>query len=359
MEYTTLGSTDVEVSRICLGCMSFGDPDWRPLDPGEEYGHDLVERALELGINFFDTANMYSRGESERVLEEALEGHREEAVVATKVFFQMREDDPNSGGLSRKTVEQELDASLDRLGIDTVDLYQTTAGTTTPQSRRRWPPSTTPSAAGRPATSAPPRCGHQLAEALYRADHLGYERFATMQNHYSLAYREEEREMLPLCAKEDVGVIPWSPPAGGYLACPHEAYETTERGEGHDREELPYTAGWRSDQRARTGGGRRARGVDSPDSAGVVAPQGLGGRAYRRHLLHRTPRSSRGGRRHLAVGFRHRVPRGAVRTGACLGPRVRPSVQVRSARMWSCRLSSSPGSMYWNQTLRTSSERSS
>ena len=116
MEYTTLGSTGIEVSRICLGCMSFGDPDWREWVRGEEFGHELVERALDLGINFFDTANMYSRGESERVLGDALEGRREESVVATKVFFRMDDDDPNSGGLSRKTVEQELDASLDRLG---------------------------------------------------------------------------------------------------------------------------------------------------------------------------------------------------------------------------------------------------
>ena len=116
MEYTTLGSTGIEVSRICLGCMSFGDPDWREWVRGEEFGHELVERAIDLGINFFDTANMYSRGESERILGDALEGRREESVVATKVFFRMDDDDPNSGGLSRKTVEQELDASLDRLG---------------------------------------------------------------------------------------------------------------------------------------------------------------------------------------------------------------------------------------------------
>jgi hypothetical protein len=125
MEYTTLGSTGIEVSRLCLGCMSFGDPDWREWVKGEEFGHELVERARDLGINFFDTANMYSRGESERILGDALEGHREESVVATKVFFKMRDGDPNSGGLSRKTIEQELDASLDRLGMDTLDLYQT------------------------------------------------------------------------------------------------------------------------------------------------------------------------------------------------------------------------------------------
>jgi hypothetical protein len=114
MEYTTLGSTGIEVSRICLGTMSFGDPDWREWVRGEDYGHELVERAIDLGINFFDTANMYSRGVSERVLGDALQGHREKAVVATKGYFQMDDDDPNSGGLSRKALEQELTNSLDR-----------------------------------------------------------------------------------------------------------------------------------------------------------------------------------------------------------------------------------------------------
>jgi len=124
MEYTTLGDTGMEVSRICLGCMSFGSSDWRPwvLDPEE--GREIIERAVDLGINFFDTANMYSNGESERVLGDALEGRRDESVVATKCYFQMDDDDPNSGGLSRKAIEQELENSLDRLGMDTVDLYQ-------------------------------------------------------------------------------------------------------------------------------------------------------------------------------------------------------------------------------------------
>jgi len=233
MEYTTLGSTGIEVSRICLGCMSFGDPDWREWVRGEAFGHDLVERAVDLGINFFDTANMYSHGESERVLGDALEGRREESVVATKGYFQMREADPNSGGLSRKTIEQELDASLDRLGMDTVDLYQT----------HRWdddtPIGTTMGALDDAVRRGKARhvgassmWAHQLAAALQASDHLGLERFATMQNHYNLVYREEEREMLPLCAREGVGVIPWSPLAGGYLARPHEEREATTRGEG-------------------------------------------------------------------------------------------------------------------------------
>ncbi|MUV86525.1 aldo/keto reductase [Natronomonas sp. CBA1123] len=242
MEYTTLGSTGMEVSRLCLGCMSFGDSDWREWVKGEEFGHELVERARDLGINFFDTANMYSRGESERILGDALEGHREESVVATKCFFRMRDDDPNSGGLSRKAIEQELDASLDRLGMDTIDLYQI----------HRWDYDTPIEQTLRAMTDAVRRgkvrhigassmWAHQLAESLYTSDAEDLERFATMQNHYNLVYREEERETLPLCEKEGLGVVPWSPMARGYLTRPHEEYMSTKRAETDDyAQEHPY-----------------------------------------------------------------------------------------------------------------------
>ncbi|AUV81582.1 aldo/keto reductase [Salinigranum rubrum] len=245
MEYTTLGDTGMEVSRICLGCMSFGTSEWRDWVLDEEEGLELVDRALELGINFFDTANMYSKGESERVLGKALEGRREESVVATKVFFQMDESNPNSGGLSRKAIEQEVDNSLSRLGMDTVDLLQThrfdddtpletTLGALDDVVRRgqaRY-------------LGASSMWAHQFAEALHLSDSLGLERFLTMQNHYNLLYREEEREMLPLCAKENVGVIPWSPLARGYLARPHEEFDATVRGESDDyAREHPYFEG--------------------------------------------------------------------------------------------------------------------
>lgn len=242
MEYTTLGSTGIEVSRICLGCMSFGDPEWREWVRGESFGNELVERALDLGINFFDTANMYSRGESERILGDALEGRREESVIATKVFFPMRDDDRNSGGLSRKTVEQELAASLDRLGTDTVDLYQI----------HRWDYDTPVETTLRALDDAVRRgqirhlgassmWAHQLAEALRVSDTAGLARFETMQNHYNLAYREEEREMLPLCERAGLGVIPWSPMARGYLTRPHEEYMSTKRAETDDyAQEHPY-----------------------------------------------------------------------------------------------------------------------
>jgi aryl-alcohol dehydrogenase-like predicted oxidoreductase len=245
MEYTTLGDTGMEVSRICLGCMSFGTSDWRDWVLDEEAGIELVDRALDLGINFFDTANMYSVGESERVLGKALEGQRDEAVVATKGYFQMDESNPNSGGLSRKAIEQELDNSLDRLGMDTIDLYQT----------HRWDDDTPIETTMRALDDAVRRgkvrylgassmWAHQFAEALHTSDRLGLDRFATMQNHYNLLYREEEREMLPLCEKEGVGVIPWSPLARGYLARPHEDAESTARGESDDyARQHPYFEG--------------------------------------------------------------------------------------------------------------------
>jgi aryl-alcohol dehydrogenase-like predicted oxidoreductase len=243
MEYTTLGDTGTKVSRIALGCMSFGDPDWRDWVLDEEAGKELVDRAVELGINFFDTANMYSRGESERILGDALaEYDRDEMVVATKGYFQMREDDPNSGGLSRKAIEQELDASLDRLGMDTVDLYQT----------HRWDYDTPIETTMRALDDAVRRgkarhvgtssmWAHQFADALHTSDSEGLERYATMQNHYNLLYREEAREMLPLCQRENVGVIPWSPLARGFLARPHEELAATTRGQSEsEADRHPY-----------------------------------------------------------------------------------------------------------------------
>ncbi|MFC5973670.1 aldo/keto reductase [Halomarina salina] len=228
MEYTTLGETGVEVSRICLGCMSFGRGEPWMLD--DEEATDLIDRAIDLGVNFFDTANAYSGGESERILGNALAGHdRDEQVVATKVFFPV-EEGPNRSGLSRKTVEQELDASLGRLGMDTIDLYQI----------HRWDDDTPIETTLRALDDAVRRgkvrylgassmWAYQFADALHASDRLGLDRFATMQDHYNLAYREEEREMLPLCQQEGVGVIPWGPLGQGYLARPHEQLETTTR----------------------------------------------------------------------------------------------------------------------------------
>ena len=246
MEYTTLGSTGVEVSRIALGCMSFGTPEWREWVLDDEESREIIERAIDLGINFFDTANMYSLGESERILGDVLgEYDRDEQVVATKVYFEMDEDNPNSQGLSRKTIEQELSNSLDRLGMDTVDLYQI----------HRWDDETPIEQTLRALDDAVRRgqvrhigassmWAYQLADALHTSDRLGLERFQTMQNHYNLLYREEEREMLPLSEREGVGVVPWSPLARGYLARPHEEFDVTTRGQTDDyARDHPYFEG--------------------------------------------------------------------------------------------------------------------
>jgi aryl-alcohol dehydrogenase-like predicted oxidoreductase len=246
MEYTTLGSTGMEVSRLCLGCMSFGTSEWRDWVLDEDESREVIERAIDLGINFFDSANMYSMGESERVLGTVLDDYdRDGQVVATKGYFQMDEDDPNSGGLSRKAIEQELSNSLSRLGMDTVDLYQI----------HRWDYDTPIEQTLRALDDAVRRgqaryvgassmWAHQFADSLRTSEREGLERFETMQNHYNLLYREEEREMLPLCEKENVGVIPWSPLARGYLTRPHEEVAETVRGETDDyAREHPYYEG--------------------------------------------------------------------------------------------------------------------
>ena len=220
MQYTSLGRSGLKVSRICLGTMTYGDPAWRSWVLSEEAGRQFIKRALEHGINFFDTADMYSRGASEEVLGRALRdfARRDAVVVATKVFFPTS-DDPNGGGLSRKHILSAIDASLRRLGTDYVDLYQI----------HRLDPDTpveeTLSALHDVVRSGKARyigassmAAWQFTRALYAADRHGWTRFVSMQNHYNLVYREEEREMMPLCRHEGIGVIPWSPLARGFLA---------------------------------------------------------------------------------------------------------------------------------------------
>jgi aryl-alcohol dehydrogenase-like predicted oxidoreductase len=218
MQYTRLGQTGLEVSRLGLGCLNFGsDEDWMMND--REASIELIERALELGINFFDTANAYSRGESESILGDALnEYDREELVIATKVYFDMGEG-PNKGGLSRKHILDQVDGSLDRLGTDYIDLYQI----------HRWDGNTpieeTLAALDSLITSdkvrylgASTMAGWQFSKALYTADLNGWERFACLQPEYNLVDRHEEANLLPICAEEGVGVTPWSPLAGGFLS---------------------------------------------------------------------------------------------------------------------------------------------
>jgi aryl-alcohol dehydrogenase-like predicted oxidoreductase len=233
MKYTKLGTTGLDISRLCLGCMTFGIPDrgnheWT-LD--EEKSRPIIRKAVEAGINFFDTANVYSDGTSEEIVGRALKefGRREELVVATKVNGRMHKG-PNGAGLSRKAILQEIDASLKRLGMDYVDLYQI----------HRFDPNT-PIEETLEALHDVVRAGKaryvgassmhawQFATMLHVAEANGWTRFATMQDYVNLLYREEEREMLPLCAAEGVGVIPWSPLARGRLT--RDWDETTQRSE--------------------------------------------------------------------------------------------------------------------------------
>ena len=224
MEYVRLGRTGVEVSRICLGCMSYGDPKrgGHPWTLDDNESRPFIRRALDLGINFFDTANVYSDGSSEEIVGRALKdfAKRDDIVLATKVQGRMRSG-PNGGGLSRKAIFTAIDGSLTRLGMDHVDLYQI----------HRWdyatPIEETLEAlhdvvkAGKARyIGASSMHAWQFCKALHVSAANGWTRFVTMQNHYNLLYREEEREMLPLCAAEGIGVIPWSPLARGRLTRP-------------------------------------------------------------------------------------------------------------------------------------------
>jgi len=215
MEYTKLGRTGLDVSRICLGCMSYGVPErgMAPWSLNEEQSRPFIKRALELGINFFDTANVYSDGTSEEIVGRALKefARRDEVVIATKVFFRMHQG-PNGAGLSRKAIMTEIDNSLKRLGTDYVDLYQI----------HRWD-NDTPIEETMEALHDVVKAGKvryigassmyawQFLQAQHVAERNGWTKFVSMQNYLNLLYREEEREMLPLCREEGIGVIPWSP----------------------------------------------------------------------------------------------------------------------------------------------------
>lgn len=221
MKYKNLGNTGLKVSEICLGCMTFGVPDRgdHPWTLPEEQSRSLIRQAVDAGINYFDTANSYSDGTSEEIVGRALKDfiRRDEAVIATKVFFPMHKG-PNGGGLSRKAIFTAIDASLRRLGTDYVDLYQI----------HRWdyatPIEETLEALNDVVKSGKARYlgassmwAWQFSKALHVARQHGWTPFVTMQNHYNLLYREEEREMMPLCVDERIGVLPWSPLARGRL----------------------------------------------------------------------------------------------------------------------------------------------
>jgi aryl-alcohol dehydrogenase-like predicted oxidoreductase len=251
MDYVRLGQTGLKVSRVCLGCMTYGIPErgahlWT-LD--EEKSGPLIKRALELGINFFDTANAYSDGTSEEIVGRALRdfARREEVVIATKVFYPMREG-PNARGLSRKAILTEIDASLRRLGTDYVDLYQI----------HRWDKHTPIEEtlatlhdvikAGKARyIGASSMYAWQFSKAQYLARQNSWTPFASMQNHYNLLYREEEREMLPLCSEEKVGVLPWSPLARGRLT--RDWNESTDRTKTDEFGKTLYTAAESEDRK--------------------------------------------------------------------------------------------------------------
>ena len=221
MEYVKFGHTGLEVSRVCLGAMSYGVPDRGPHPwslPADE-ARPFVRQALDLGINFFDTANVYSDGTSEEILGQALAdfADRDEIVLATKVHGRRRPG-PNGGGLSRKHIMSEIDASLRRLGTDYVDLYQIhRLDLTTPVEETLEALHDVVKAGKARYIGASSMYAWEFAQALYLADLNGWTRFVSMQDHYNLLYREEEREMLPLCADQGVAVIPWSPLARGRL----------------------------------------------------------------------------------------------------------------------------------------------
>ena len=220
MQYLNLGNTGLKVSRLCLGMMTYGSKQWRDWVLEEDEGRPFVKRALELGLNFFDTANVYSLGVSEEITGRALRdfAKRDEIVIATKVHGTMGPK-PNQGGLSRKHIFDSIDASLRRLGTDYIDLYQI----------HRWDKETpieetlealhdVVKAGKARYIGASSMYAWQFATALHLAERRGWTRFVSMQNHYNLIYREEEREMIPLCRAEGVGLIPWSPLARGFLA---------------------------------------------------------------------------------------------------------------------------------------------
>jgi 1-deoxyxylulose-5-phosphate synthase len=233
MDYVRLGNTGLEVSKLCLGCMSYGDParGGHPWSLPEDQSTPFLEKALNAGVNFFDTANVYSNGSSEEILGSALlkNVRRDEVVIATKVCGQMRPG-PNGRGLSRKAILAEIDDSLRRLGTDYVDLYiihRWDSGTPIEESLQALHDVV---AAGKVRyLGASSMWSWQFAKALYLQERHGWHRFVSMQNHYNLLYREEEREMLPLCAAEDIAVTPWSPLARGKLTRDWDA--TTSRAE--------------------------------------------------------------------------------------------------------------------------------
>ena len=341
MEYKNLGKTGLKVSRLCLGCMSYGVPERgpHPWTLTEEQSRPYFKQALEAGINFFDTANVYSDGTSEEIVGRALKdfAKRDEVVLATKVFSRMHPG-PNGMGLSRKAILTEVDASLRRLGTDYIDLYQT----------HRWDYQT-PIEETLEALHDVVKAGKaryiggssmfawQFCKAIYLADLHGWTRFVSMQNHYNLLYREEEREMLGLCEAEKIGVIPWSPLARGRLARPWDQKGSTERAGLDEFGKTLYARTEEADRAVvdRVGEVAAARGLSRAGRDGLDAQQAL------HHVAdHRRHQTASPGRRVGRVVDQARTrgnqtAGGAVR--AASGPRLHVTFPRRPAHQRSTR----------------------
>ena len=292
MEYVNLGSSGVKVSRICLGCMTYGSRKWREWVLEEQEGRPLIRQAIEAGINFFDTADVYSLGASEEILGRALKEFgppRDRLVVATKVFGVMG-DAPNQRGLSRKHIFDAIDDSLRRLQMEYVDLYQI----------HRFDPAT-PMEETLEALHDVVRAGKALyigassmwtwrfAKMLHVAEQHGWSRFVTMQNHYNLLYREEEREMIPLCRSEGIGLLPWSPLARGKLARPREAVRPRPHGRVCQDPLRVNRRVRRQGHRARAGTCHGAGRAAGPNRPGLAAPPARRHRPHRRRFQNATP----------------------------------------------------------------------
>jgi len=275
MDYIKLGKSGLKVSRICLGCMSYGVPEQgsHPWSLDEDTSRPFLQRALELGINFFDTANVYSDGTSEEIVGRALRdfASREEVVLATKVHGRMRAD-ANGGGLSRKAVLNEIDHSLRRLGTDYVDLYQIHRfDKETPIEETLEALHDVVKAGKARYIGASSMYSWQFAKALYLADQHNWTRFVSMQNHYNLLYREEEREMTGLCLEEGIGMVPWSPLARGRLARPWEEQKATERAETDQFGKTLYAQSEEADHRVIDRVGEIAAARDVPRAQVALA----------------------------------------------------------------------------------------
>ena len=329
MDYLNLGRTGLKVSRLCLGAMTYGSKQWRSWVLDEEESRPFLRRALELGINFIDTADMYSLGVSEEIVGRAIRDFgpgRDRVVIATKVFNPMG-DDPNQCGLSRKHILHSIDDSLRRLGTDYVDLYQIHRfDYATPIEETLAALDDIVRAGKARYLGASAMFAWQFAKMLYTADRLGLTRFVSMQNHYNVVYREEEREMLPLCREEGIGVIPFSPLARGFVAGNRrsEDADETERGKTDELQKVLPRVGLRRG-RCRRRSGQSPEREQCAGGAGLAAASARSDLADYRSQQAPPPGRSRGGGEFEADCRRAEGTGGAVPAPRDPGPFVKPA----------------------------------